>query len=264
MQANPAVADHFHHEREQPVPGVESGILIAFLKDPSQRPPIDPVAGQLMGGIRARFPARWLSCSRIPCWRSAPARPPIRRASSPTRISGIDPNEVYDTAGKMMAKMHEYPGFLFVNSDLYNHTPNLQVDILRDQAKLYGVSETPDSHAAARRLFAELQLPDQEADRSIPGDSGSGRRPALRPAGSEPALHQERRRPAHGSAERGHQLASGHRTAGSQSHQPIHQRDHVLQPEARATPSARPRSSSRKPPSRFCRRASMGGFRARR
>ena len=38
--------------------------------------------------------------------------------------------------------MHEYPGFLFVNSDLFNHTPNLQVDILRDQAKLYGVSET--------------------------------------------------------------------------------------------------------------------------
>ena len=57
-------------------------------------------------------------------------------------LSGIDPNEVYETAGKMMAKMHEYPGFLFVNSDLYNHTPNLQVDILRDQAKLYGVSET--------------------------------------------------------------------------------------------------------------------------
>src|SRR2546430_1348232 len=38
--------------------------------------------------------------------------------------------------------MQEYPGFLFVNSDLFNHTPNLQVDILRDQAKLYGVSET--------------------------------------------------------------------------------------------------------------------------
>jgi HAE1 family hydrophobic/amphiphilic exporter-1 len=31
---------------------------------------------------------------------------------------------------------------LFVNTDLFNHTPNLQVDILRDQAKLYGVSET--------------------------------------------------------------------------------------------------------------------------
>jgi hydrophobic/amphiphilic exporter-1 (mainly G- bacteria), HAE1 family len=57
-------------------------------------------------------------------------------------ISGIDSNSVYAAAGKMMAKMHEYPGFLFVNSDLYNHTPSLQVDILRDQAKLYGVSES--------------------------------------------------------------------------------------------------------------------------
>jgi HAE1 family hydrophobic/amphiphilic exporter-1 len=57
-------------------------------------------------------------------------------------LSGIDPNEVYGIAAKMMAKMHEYPGFLFVNSDLYNHTPNLQVDILREQAKLYGISES--------------------------------------------------------------------------------------------------------------------------
>src|SRR6476661_4100411 len=57
-------------------------------------------------------------------------------------LSGIDSGEVYDAAGKLLAKMHEYPGFLFVNSDLFNHTPNLQVDILRDQAKLYGVSET--------------------------------------------------------------------------------------------------------------------------
>ena len=29
-----------------------------------------------------------------------------------------------------------------MNSDLFNHTPNLQIDILRDQAKLYGVSES--------------------------------------------------------------------------------------------------------------------------
>ncbi len=90
-------------------------------------------------------------------------------------LSGIDPKEVYDVAGKLMAKMQQYPGFLFVNSDLYNHTPNLQVDILRDQAKLYGVSETPNPHAAARRLFAKLQLPDQEADGPVPGHSRGGR-----------------------------------------------------------------------------------------
>ena len=41
-----------------------------------------------------------------------------------------------------MAKMREYPGFLFVNSDLFTHTPNLEISLLREQAKSYGVSET--------------------------------------------------------------------------------------------------------------------------
>ena len=96
-------------------------------------------------------------------------------------MSGIDPNEVYASAGKLMAKLcTNIPGFLFINSDLYNHTPNLQVEILRDQAKLYGVSETRILDSAAQRLFAELQLPDQAAQRPIPGDSGGGGRPTAR------------------------------------------------------------------------------------
>src|SRR5260370_12921019 len=57
-------------------------------------------------------------------------------------LSGIDANQVYATAAKLTAKMYQYPGFMFVNSDLFNHTPNLQIDILREQAKLYGVSES--------------------------------------------------------------------------------------------------------------------------
>src|SRR5437763_6689443 len=36
----------------------------------------------------------------------------------------------------------QYPGFLTVSSDFYNNTPNLDIDIRRDQAKTYGVSET--------------------------------------------------------------------------------------------------------------------------
>ena len=56
-------------------------------------------------------------------------------------LSGSNPSEVYDLAGRFLQKMYEFPGFLFVNSDMFNHTPSLQVDILRDQAKLYGISE---------------------------------------------------------------------------------------------------------------------------
>src|SRR5213075_3588049 len=35
----------------------------------------------------------------------------------------------------------QYPGFLTVSSDFYNNTPNLNIDLRRDQAKTYGVSE---------------------------------------------------------------------------------------------------------------------------
>ena len=164
----------------------------------------------------------------------------------------------------MMAKMHEYPGFLFVNSDLYNHTPNLQVDILRDQAKLYGVSETRiltllhDAYSQNYSYLIKKATDQYQVILEVADDkrSGAGR--------FEQALHQERRRPAHGSAERGHQLASGHRAAGGQSHQSVHQRDHVLQPETRLRD--RPGDSVRGTalPSRFCLRVFRARCRARR
>src|SRR6185369_1305047 len=57
-------------------------------------------------------------------------------------VSGADPAQVYEVGQKLMAKMHTYPGFLSVSSDYYNNTPNLNIDIRRDQAKTFGVSET--------------------------------------------------------------------------------------------------------------------------
>jgi HAE1 family hydrophobic/amphiphilic exporter-1 len=49
---------------------------------------------------------------------------------------------VYDVAQKMMGKLREYPGFATVSSDFFNHTPNLEINIRRDQARIYGVSES--------------------------------------------------------------------------------------------------------------------------
>ena len=135
-------AQHFHDERERQYLGANQIMLIAFLKDPSQRPPIDAVAGQLMGRIMGTIPGAVAFLQPNPVLEISTGATANTQGQFAYALSGIDPNEVYDVAGKMMAKMHEYPGFLFVNSDLYNHTPNLQVDILRDQAKLYGVSET--------------------------------------------------------------------------------------------------------------------------
>jgi HAE1 family hydrophobic/amphiphilic exporter-1 len=142
MKANPAVRSTFTMSGNAGFLGSNQAFLIAFLKDPKERAPIDQVAGQLMGGIAGTIPGVVAFLQPNPALEISTGATANAQGQFAFALSGIDPNQVYETAGKMMAKMHEYPGFLFVNSDLYNHTPNLQVDILRDQAKLYGVSET--------------------------------------------------------------------------------------------------------------------------
>ena len=142
MRANPAVRSTFTMSGNAAFLGSNQAFLIAFLKPPSQRAPIEQVAGQLMGGIASTIPGTLAFLQPNPALEISTGATANAQGQFAYALSGINPNEVYTSAEKMMAKMHEYPGFLFVNSDLYNHTPNLQVDILRDQAKLYGVSET--------------------------------------------------------------------------------------------------------------------------
>jgi len=142
MRANPAVRSTFTMSGNSAFLGSNQAFLIAFLKPPSERAPIAQVAGQLMGGIAMTIPGTLAFLQPNPALEISTGATANAQGQFAYAMSGIDANEVYDAANKMMAKMHEYPGFLFVNSDLYNHTPNLQVDILRDQAKVYGVSET--------------------------------------------------------------------------------------------------------------------------
>jgi hydrophobic/amphiphilic exporter-1 (mainly G- bacteria), HAE1 family len=142
MQANPAVIGTFTMSGNGQFLPANQGFLLAFLKDPKQRSPIGQVAGQLMGGIMSTIPGVVVFLQPNPVLEISTGATANIQGQFAYAISGVDPHEVYDSADKLLAKMHEYPGFLFVNSDLFNHTPNLQVDILRDQAKLYGVSET--------------------------------------------------------------------------------------------------------------------------
>jgi HAE1 family hydrophobic/amphiphilic exporter-1 len=141
MKANPAVRSTFTMSGNSQFLGSNQIFLIAFLKPPSERPPIDMVAGQLMGGIAGSIPGALAFLQPNPALEISTGATANAQGQFAYALSGIDADEVYATADKLMAKMRQYPGFLFVNSDLYNHTPSLQVDILRDQAKLYGVSE---------------------------------------------------------------------------------------------------------------------------
>jgi HAE1 family hydrophobic/amphiphilic exporter-1 len=142
LKANPAVRSTFTMSGNAQFLGANQAFLIAFLKDPKEREPIDKVAGELMGGVAMSIPGVVAFMQPNPALEISTGATANAQGQFAYAMSGIDPNQVYETAGKMIAKMYQYPGFLFVNSDLFNHTPNLQVDILREQAKLYGVSET--------------------------------------------------------------------------------------------------------------------------
>jgi hydrophobic/amphiphilic exporter-1 (mainly G- bacteria), HAE1 family len=142
MHANPAVDMTFTMSGNSGFLPSNQGFLISFLKDPKERPPIVAVAAQLMGGVSATIPGLMAFLQPNPVLQISTGATANTQGQFAYAISGIDDAEVYKTAGALMTKMSEFPGFLFVTSDLYNHTPSLQVEILRDQAKLYGVSET--------------------------------------------------------------------------------------------------------------------------
>jgi len=142
LHQNPAVDMTFTMSGNNSFFPSNQGLALAILKDPDQRPPILAVSGQLMGGVAATVPGLVAFLQPNPVLQISTGATANFQGQFAYAISGIDPNEVYDAAGKLTAKMREFPGFLFVNSDLFNHTPNVQVNILRDQAKLYGVSET--------------------------------------------------------------------------------------------------------------------------
>ncbi len=142
LHTNPAVDMTFTMSGNNAFFPANQGLVLAFLKPPDKRPPIQAVAGQLMGQLNSNVPGLTTFLKPQPVLQISTGATAQLQGQFAYSISGIDPNEVYASAGTLMRKMFEFPGFLFVNSDLFNHTPNLRVDILREQAKTYGVSET--------------------------------------------------------------------------------------------------------------------------
>jgi hydrophobic/amphiphilic exporter-1 (mainly G- bacteria), HAE1 family len=141
LHTNPAVDMTFTMSGSNAFFPANQGLVLAFLKPPDKRPPIQAVAGQLMGQLNSKVPGLITFLKPQPVLQISTGATAQLQGQFAYSISGIDPNEVYASAGILMRKMFEFPGFLFVNSDLFNHTPNLRVDILREQAKTYGVSE---------------------------------------------------------------------------------------------------------------------------
>ncbi len=116
------------------------GITFTFIKPPDQRQPIQHVAAEMMGKISS-IPGTFAFLRPFPVLEISTGAISQIQGQYSYAVSGINPEQVYDVGTKLMGKFMEYPGFLTVSSDFFNNTPNLDIDIRRDQAKMYGISE---------------------------------------------------------------------------------------------------------------------------
>ncbi len=116
------------------------GITFTFLRPPAERAPIPFVAGQLMGKLGA-IPGTFAFLRPYPVLEISTGATNQNQGQYAFSVSGVNAAQVYEAAGQLMGKLAAYPGFATVSSDFFNNTPNLDVELRRDQAKMYGVSE---------------------------------------------------------------------------------------------------------------------------
>jgi hydrophobic/amphiphilic exporter-1 (mainly G- bacteria), HAE1 family len=117
------------------------GLLLAFLEPPEERAPIQNISVNLMNELRA-VPGVMPFLRPFPVLEISTGATSRNQGQYAFSVSGVDAKEVYAVAGRLMGKLKDYPGFQTISWDYFNNTPNLDIDIRRDQAKTYGVSET--------------------------------------------------------------------------------------------------------------------------
>jgi HAE1 family hydrophobic/amphiphilic exporter-1 len=117
------------------------GITFTFIRPPDQRAPIQQVTAQMMGKLNS-IPGVFTFLRPFPVLEISTGVTSQQQGQYAYAVSGANPQQVYEVGQQLMGKLMQYPGFLSVSSDFFNNTPNIDINIRRDQAKTYGVSET--------------------------------------------------------------------------------------------------------------------------
>src|SRR6201988_4710233 len=116
------------------------GITFTFIKPPEERKPIAEVTAEMMGKLN-QIPGVFTFLRPFPVLEISTGVTSQQQGQYAFAVSGANPNQVYEAGQKLQEKMMQYPGFLSVSSDFFSNTPNLNIDLRREQAKTYGVSE---------------------------------------------------------------------------------------------------------------------------
>ena len=115
------------------------GLNFVHLKPQEARPPINTVIQNLYGKLN-QIEGVQSFIKNIPLIDLAIGQE--SRSAYQFALHGIDGPAIYASAKKLMQKMKKDPVFQGINSDLEIDTPQLNIQILRDQASKYGVDAT--------------------------------------------------------------------------------------------------------------------------
>ncbi|MBV9999204.1 MAG: efflux RND transporter permease subunit [Verrucomicrobia bacterium] len=114
-------------------------LILAFLKDPGKRPPINAVAADLMRDLR-QIPGILPLLRPDPVLQISTGATKNNQGQYAYAISGVNADQVYAAAQQLVAKCREFPGFQNVSSDYFANTPTLGIDVNFLQAQSYGLN----------------------------------------------------------------------------------------------------------------------------
>ena len=153
LKKNSAIAQYFTIAGLSGRTASSQALMLIFLKDAKQRAPIDTVIGQITGELN-KIPGIVALLQPSPVLQINIGATNQNAGRYAYTLSGIDPEQVYAASAKLVAKMRQFSGFASVQSDYFNHTPNLDINIARDRASLYGVS-TAKIESLLRSAYSE-------------------------------------------------------------------------------------------------------------
>ena len=140
LQQDPNIINDFTMTGATGFLASNQGITFTSIGEPGERKPIAEVTAELMGKLNT-IPGIMTFLRPFPVLEISTGVTNQNQGQYSFTVSGANPDEVYEVGQKLMGKLMTYDGFLTVSSDLYNNTPNLNIDLKRDEAKTYGVSE---------------------------------------------------------------------------------------------------------------------------
>src|SRR5258705_5221233 len=156
------------------------GITFTFIKPPTERAPIQEVTAQMMGKLNS-IPGVFTFLRPFPVLEISTGVTSQQQGQYAFAVSGANPEQVYDVGQKLMGKLMQYPGFLTVSSDYFSNTPNIDIELRRDQAKTYGASEarilTLLRHAYSQNYVYLIKKPEDQYQVILEMEDASRRKP---------------------------------------------------------------------------------------